>query len=97
MTFSTFAHMNFTPQTSQLTELPDWQIENGKALFMRYLYEIYDRANAEPGLRGTTSGLWQQFQSDLAEYVRDEYILSALTEERQLGAAPVIITDELEG
>jgi len=35
-------------------KLPQWQIENGKADFMDYLYELYDRANEEPGLKGIT-------------------------------------------
>ena len=56
--------------------LKPWQIENGKAAFLDYLYDLYDRDNAEPGLRGTYAGLWEQFKSDTAEIMRAGHITS---------------------
>ena len=44
------------------TKLKPWQIEQGKAEFMNFLYDLFDRDNAPIGLRGTYSGLWQQFK-----------------------------------
>ena len=41
---------------------------------MDYLYDLYDRDNAEPGLRGTYTNLWEQFKSDTAEIMRAGYI-----------------------
>ena len=55
-------------------ELKQWQVENGKAEFIDYLYELYDRANAEPGLRGTYTGLWEQFKNNTAQIMRAAYI-----------------------
>ena len=55
-------------------ELQPWQIETGKANFMDYLYDLYDRDNAEPGLRGTYTGLWERFKSDTAEIMRAGHI-----------------------
>lgn len=54
--------------------LKPWQIETGKAEFLDYLYELYDRANAEPGMRGTYTGLWDQFKNDTAEIMRAGHI-----------------------
>jgi len=64
------------PLTAEMLceELPQWQIENGKAEFMNYLYELYDRANAEPGLRGTYTGLWELFKNNTAQIMRAAYI-----------------------
>ena len=62
-------------------QLKPWQIENGKAQFSNFLYTIFDRDNAAIGLKGTYSGLWEQFQElnqiepDLAEHVRLNFIL----------------------
>jgi len=55
-------------------ELPKWQIENGKANFMDYLYELYDRENEEPGLKGTYTGLWERFKNDTAQIMRAGHI-----------------------
>jgi len=55
-------------------ELPKWQIENGKANFMDYLYELYDRDNEEPGLKGTYTGLWERFKNDTAQIMRAGHI-----------------------
>jgi hypothetical protein len=55
-------------------ELKPWQIENGKADFMDYLYDLYDRDNEEPGLRGTYTGLWERFKNDTAEIMRAGHI-----------------------
>jgi hypothetical protein len=46
--------------------LPEWQHETAKAQFLDYLYDLYDRGNAPLGLRGTYTGLWEQYQRDLA-------------------------------
>tara|TARA_Y100000589_G_C27123625_1_gene617557 strand:- start:722 stop:961 length:240 start_codon:yes stop_codon:yes gene_type:complete len=35
------------------------QHQQNTADYMQYLYKIYDRANAEPGLVGTYTGLYQ--------------------------------------
>ena len=64
-------------------QLKPWQIENGKAQFSNFLYKIFDRDNAVVGLRGTYSGLWEQFQelnqieTELAEHVRLNFILKS--------------------
>ncbi len=55
-------------------ELPQWRIENGKADFMDYLYELYDRDNAEIGLRGTYTGLWERFKNDTAQIMQAGFI-----------------------
>ena len=41
-----------------------------KADFLDYLYDLYDRSNAPIGLRGTYTGLWQQYMLDLAQLNR---------------------------
>lgn len=41
-----------------------------KADFLDYLYDLYDRDNAPMGLRGTYTGLWQQYMLDLAQLNR---------------------------
>ena len=53
----------YTTLTMELnTKLKPWQIEQGKAEFMNFLYDLFDRDNAPIGLRGTYSGLWEQFK-----------------------------------
>ena len=53
----------YTTLTMELnTKLKPWQIEQGKAEFMNFLYDLFDRDNAAIGLRGTYSGLWIQFK-----------------------------------
>jgi hypothetical protein len=49
------------------TLLDNWSIddEQRRADFIDWLYWLYDRNN------GLYTGLWQQFQQDLAEIVRD--------------------------
>ena len=62
-------------------ELKQWQVENGKAQFSNYLYELFDRDNAELPLKGTYSGLWEQFQKlqkadpELPELIKLTFIL----------------------
>ena len=62
-------------------QLKPWQVENGKAQFSNFLYELFDRDNAAIGLKGTYSGLWEKFQElnqidpELAEHVRLNFIL----------------------
>lgn len=55
-------------------ELKPWQIENGKAAFMDYLYELYERDQAEPGERGTYTGLWEKFKDDTARIMQASFI-----------------------
>jgi hypothetical protein len=62
-----------------LSELKPWQIENGKAAFLDYLYELYERDNAEPGLRGTYIGLWEKFKEDNAQIMRASFISAQVT------------------
>lgn len=64
------------PLTAEMlyNELPQWQIENGKADFMDYLYDLYDRDNAELGVRGTYTGLWERFKEDTAQILRAGHI-----------------------
>jgi len=62
-------------------QLKPWQIENGKAQFSNFLYQLFDRDNAAIGLKGTYSGLWEKFQElnqidpELAEHIRLNFIL----------------------
>ena len=62
-------------------QLKPWQIENGKAQFSNYLYQLFDRDNAELPLKSTYTGLWEKFQElnqidpELAEHVRLNFIL----------------------
>ena len=64
------------PLTAEMLceQLKPWQIETGKSDFLDYLYELYERDNAEPGLRGTYTGLWERFKSDTAEIMRAGHI-----------------------
>ena len=63
------------------TKLKPWQIEQGKAEFTNFLYDLFDRDNAPIGLRGTYTGLWQQLQQlcevdpDLPKLIRLNFIL----------------------
>ena len=57
-----------------LSELTPWQIENGKAAFMDYLYELYERDQVEPGKRGTYTGLWEKFKDDTARIMQASFI-----------------------
>tara|TARA_Y100001938_G_scaffold147238_1_gene228008 strand:- start:1376 stop:1681 length:306 start_codon:yes stop_codon:yes gene_type:complete len=62
-------------------QLKPWQVENGKAQFSNFLYELFDRDNAELPLKGTYTGLWEQFQKlqkadpELPELIRLTFIL----------------------
>ena len=62
-------------------QLKPWQVENGKAQFSNYLYNLFDRDNAAIGIRGTYTGLWEEFQQrctvdpDFAEHIRLIFIL----------------------
>lgn len=60
-------------------ELKPWQIENGKAEFLDYLYELYERGSAAAGLRGTYTGLIDQFKQDTFEIIRAGFISSGNT------------------
>jgi hypothetical protein len=61
-----------------LSELKPWQIESGKAAFLDYLYALYERDSAEPGLRGTYTGLMDKFAQDTAQIMRASFISSQL-------------------
>ena len=56
-------------------------MENGKAQFSNYLYQLFDRDNAELPLKSTYTGLWQQLQKlcevdpELPELIRLNFIL----------------------
>jgi hypothetical protein len=65
--------------TKLCEELKPWQIENGKAAFLDYLYELYERGSAEPGLRGTYTGLADRFKQDTFEIIRAGFISSSNT------------------
>lgn len=70
-----FIGVNQSPTAESLcSELPTWQIENGKSEFLDYLYRLYERDLAEIGLRGTYTGLWQRFQHDTAQIHRAGFI-----------------------
>lgn len=64
------------PLTAEMLceELKPWQIETGKSDFLDYLYELYDRDNAEIGVRGTYTGLWKRFKNDTAQIMRAGHI-----------------------
>ena len=63
------------------TKLKPWQIEQGKAEFTNFLYDLFDRDNAPIGLRGTYTGLWTQFKKLecfdplLPTMIRNKFIL----------------------
>ena len=63
------------------TKLKPWQIEQGKAEFTNFLYDLFDRDNAPIGLKGTYTGLWDQFKKLqcfdplLPTMIRNKFIL----------------------
>ena len=63
------------------TKLKPWQIEQGKAEFTNFLYDLFDRDNAPIGLKGTYTGHWQQFKKLecfdplLPTMIRNKFIL----------------------
>ena len=63
------------------TKLKPWQIEQGKAEFTNFLYDLFDRDNAPIGLKGTYTGLWDQFKklqcfdTLLPTMIRNKFIL----------------------
>jgi hypothetical protein len=63
-----------------LASLPQWQVENKRADFLDWLYDLYDRDNAPLGLRGTYTGLWQQYQADLAQLAFANHAATGLTQ-----------------
>lgn len=70
--------------TKQCHAYADWQIENKKAEFMEWLYAVYERDQAPIGLRGTYTGLWKQFQQDLANVHRANLMHSALDKDTSI-------------
>ena len=62
-------------------QLKPWQVENGKAQFSNYLYQLFDRDNAEMPLKSTYTGLWHQLQKlcevdpELPELIKLTFIL----------------------
>ena len=62
-------------------QLKPWQVENGKAQFSNYLYDLFKREEAQIPLKNTYTGLWQQLQKlcevdpELPELIRLNFIL----------------------
>jgi len=62
-------------------QLKPYEIENGQSKFMDFLYDLFDRDNARDGLRGTYTGLWNQFEQlrvfdeSLPEMIRTKFII----------------------
>ncbi|MBG79116.1 MAG: hypothetical protein CMJ39_00215 [Phycisphaerae bacterium] len=46
---------------------PQTQQQQNRADYMEFLYELYDRKNAEPGLVGTFTGLYQHHCEQISE------------------------------
>jgi hypothetical protein len=57
-------------------ELKPWQVEQGKAMFLDYLYDLYERDQAGPGLCGTYTGLFEKFIEDSGQILRASFITS---------------------
>ena len=53
---------------------PQCQLEQNKADYMQYLYNLYKRDEAEPGLRGTFTGLYQQHCEEISKEAVDNQI-----------------------
>ena len=62
-------------------QLKPYEIESGQSKFMDFLYDLFDRDNARDGLRGTYTGLWDQFEQlrvfdpSLPEMIRAKFII----------------------
>ena len=50
------------------------QLEQNKADYMQYLYNLYKRDEAEPGLRGTFTGLYQQHCEEISKEAVDNQV-----------------------
>lgn len=46
---------------------PSVQQDRNRADYMEFLYELYKRGEAEPGLLGTFTGLWQHHCEQISE------------------------------
>ena len=57
-----------------LTPAEQAQLENNKALYMNYLYDLYDRDNAVDGIRGTFTGLAEQHAMTLGRRAISEQV-----------------------
>lgn len=53
------------------------QIDENRAEFLEFLYRLYDRDNASLGLRGTYTGLYQQFQQELTDFLVETWHLGS--------------------
>ena len=53
---------------------PQCQLEQNKADYMQYLYNLYKRNEAEPGLHGTFTGLYQQHCEEISKEAVDNQI-----------------------
>ena len=53
---------------------PQCQQDQNRADYMDYLYKLYKRDEAEPGLLGTYTGLYQQHCEEIGKEAVDEQI-----------------------
>jgi hypothetical protein len=66
-------------QGGVLPAVPEWQLENNKADFMDWLYELYKRDEAEPGLRGTYTGLYERYCMEIGCYWAEHQVQGWMT------------------
>ena len=57
-----------------LTAAENAQLEMNKAMYLEYLYDLYDRSNAPDGLRGTFTGLAQEHANNLGRRTVKEQV-----------------------
>ena len=53
---------------------PQCQLEQNKADYMDYLYKLYKRDEAAPGLLGTFTGLYQRHCEEIGKETVDQQI-----------------------
>ena len=53
---------------------PQCQQEQNSAEYMDYLYKLYKRDEAEPGLLGTYTGLYQQHCEEIGKETVDQQV-----------------------
>lgn len=58
--------------------MPDVQHDRNRAAYMDYLYEIYDRENARPGLRSTYTGLAEQHRRRIGWKIAGDLTLNEI-------------------
>lgn len=68
---------------------PKCQQDQNRAEYMEFLYELYKRDEAEPGLRGTYTGLYEQhcwaISKGAAELQRREWHIAQDVVRRNMG------------